>query len=246
MGDIKDWVPLFSQLVWPVFILTIAFLFKQQCIAVFTQISKAIGDGRSVSVGDWFHIGEKTSMSELGQKAFGDQQNAVDMSVESVGGYESFIEKGSYAFLNNLRERLLADPNYRIDVMVIKSSKRYSSKLLSSYISMLGIRFILFEKETIFDGWVNAGVFVSQLPPEDSVLTYSSLREGTLGVSLYQVASSENAIETLKFMSKTKSDSVAVLEDLKFKFMVDRGTIVSRILIESISFSERKSCENVS
>ena len=40
MGDIKDWVPLFSQLVWPVFILTIAFLFKQQCIAVFTQISK--------------------------------------------------------------------------------------------------------------------------------------------------------------------------------------------------------------
>lgn len=231
MGALKDWIPFFSTLVWPLFIALILVLFRNQIKSVVKKIIQAIGEGRSVQIGDWIKIGEKTTIAELADRKTAEVGEALDISVESVGGFEEFVEKGSYSVLDNLRRKLQASPTQRIDVLLIVSGKRYSSRLLRSYISELAIRFVVFEKQNQFDGWIDAGLFISQLPTMDAQITYDDIRSNIIGIRQETVAPDDASVTVLKAMDNANLENIAVVDDNKFRFIADRGSILSKLIM---------------
>lgn len=234
MGEIKDWIPLFSKLVWPLFISLLILLFNDQVRGAFSQVIEAVAEGRSVQVGDWLKIGEKTSIAELSAKKGSEIGQSLDISVESVGGYQEFVEKSSYSVLERIQSQLRESPGRRIDVLAVTSSKRYSSELLKSYITTLGIRFVVFQKNGEFDGWLEAGLFNSQLPGRDQLLSYATLRDHLLGVRTESVPSASSAIEVLKAMENVNAENIAVVDGGQFRFIADRGSILSKLMTASL------------
>ena len=235
MGQLKDWIPFFSGLIWPVFIIIVLLVFKEQVTNVFTRIESAIGEGRSVEVGEWLKIGEKTSIAELSSKRASEVGQNIDISIESVGGYQEFVEKGSYVVLERLREQLRNSPTQRIDVLLVTSNKQYSTKLLSSYITTLGIRFVVFQNQNQFDGWIDSGLFNSQLPTnQDDSKSYEQLRSEILGIRQNKVSPSDSAVEVLKAMDQANTENIAVVENNQFRFIANRENILSKLITATL------------
>ena len=234
MGEIKDWIPLFSKLVWPLFIALILILFRNHMISIIRKIIQAIGEGRSVEFGDWFKIGEKTSIAELSAKKASDVGDELDISVESVGGFEEYVEKSSESLLTRLRQKLRNSPTQRIDVLLVVSGKSYSTKLLSSYISTLAIRFVVFQKENQFDGWMDAGLFNSQLSTKDEQLTYDGIRAKLIGIRYETASPSDSSIDVLKAMDKANIENIAVVDSTRFRFIAERGSILSKLITATL------------
>lgn len=234
MGNAKDWVPLFSQLVWPLFILVLLWSFSDQVKGLLGRVDQAIGEGRAVAVGDWLKIGEKTSIADLSSQRAADVGGDIDLSMESVGGYQDFVEKSSYGVLERLRTQLHDAPTQRIDVLLVTAGKKYSTKLLSSYVSTLGIRFIVFQQQKQFDGWMDAGLFNSQLPTRDSAWTYQKLHEELIGIRRDSVLPSASAVEVLKAIDQSNSENIAVVDDGRFRFIANRGNILSKLLTATL------------
>ncbi len=238
MGALKDWIPFFSTLVWPLFIALILVLFRNQIKSIIKKIIQAIGEGRSVQIGDWLRIGEKTTIAELAGRTTAEVGEALDISVDSVGGFEEFVEKSSYSVLENLRQKLQTAPTQRIDVLLIVSGKKYSSRLLRSYISDLAIRFVVFQKQNQFDGWIDAGMFNSQLPTMDVQMTYDDIRRDIIGIRKETVAPGDSSVAVLKAMDKSNLENIAVVDGDQFRFIAERGSILSKLITTTL-FKEK-------
>jgi CBS domain-containing protein len=158
--------------------------------------------------------------------------------VETVGGYKEFVEKSSFMVLEKLRRQLHNSPTQRIDVLLITSNKRYSIKLLSSYVSTLGIRFIVFQKQGAFDGWMDTGLFNSQLPTQDNAWSYDHLHSRLIGIRQDSVTSDTSAVEVLKAIDKGNTENIAVVDNDKFRFIVNRGNILSKLLTATLFKNE--------
>lgn len=238
MGSLRDWVPLLSELVWPLFIGGVFVAFRAQVGRLFEALVAAVGEGRAVELGDWLKIGEKTAIGDLGgataQADAGDGPERIDISVEKVGGYRDFVEKSSYSVLEDVRQQLQRDPRRRIDVLLVTSGKRYDAQLLARYISTLGIRFVVFERDGRFDGWLDAGMFNAQLPTQEQSLAYDDLRSGLLGIHTDRVAPDASALAVLRTMDDARSEFVAVVDDDRFRFIAERGGILSRLMTSAL------------
>ena len=230
----KEWVPLFSQLVWPAFLIGLLVVFWKDAGGVIKRIEEAIVEGRSVQVGEWLKIGERTAIGELASAGAAEIGEDVDLSVDAVGGYQDFVEKSSFEVLERLKSKLHQTPTQRIDVMLITSGRIYSTKLLSSYIASLGIRFVVFQDAGRFDGWMGAGLFNSQLPTQDDQWPYDRLRSELIGVSDASVSPAASAIDVLKAMDAAKVENMAVVDNGRFKFIANRESIIAKLLTASI------------
>jgi hypothetical protein len=91
----------------------------------------------------------------------------IDLSVNAIGGYDAFVDKGSGQLLYELQDRLRQSPGQTIEVLGLRDGFRYSTKLLHSYVESLGIRYVVFQQGDHFVGWIDAGLFNSQLPPPE-------------------------------------------------------------------------------
>lgn len=192
-----------------------------------------IKEGRKVKVGDWLEIGERTSIGELSDFTDPDLSKSLDISIDSVGGYEEFVEKGSEQLMNQVKARLQQRGTQRIDVLVISSDKYYAGKLVIEYIKSLGIRFVVFQKNGLFDGWIDASSFSPQISPYEDY-PYSKLRDEIVGVTDASASSGETAIEVLRKMESLKVNSIAIVEDQKFRFITDRVSILSKLITRAL------------
>ena len=241
-SGISAWVPFFSKLVWPVLIVGMVIAFRGEAAALIKRVEEAIGEGRAVEVWDLFKIGERTSIGTLAEVKATDVGSGIDLSVDRVGGFEEVVRKGSSRLLDQLKRKLQESPGARIDVMMVTSDQRYSTKLLGNYITSLGIRFVVFQEEGRFAGWIDAGLFNSQLPSgeRDRIVTYPDLRQKILGISQDSVPPDTSALEVLKAMEASRSESIAVVEGKDFKFMVSRESIIAKLLTATLFQAEEK------
>lgn len=73
MGELKDWIPLFTEIVWPLFILVFIALFRRQISQTLRVIADAVKAGRSVKIGDWLKI-----------EALGNENKAIGKELDLI------------------------------------------------------------------------------------------------------------------------------------------------------------------
>ena len=233
-SGIADWVPLFSELVWPIFVLVLILLFREQVGAAFRQVLAAVGEGRAVQIGDWLRIGEATTIDQLEAPNRETEPSSLDISVEHLGLDYGAATKGTATELQQLRGRLERNPGKRIEVLLITDRLSYSTEMIKRYIATLGVRYLVFLSNGLFDGWIEASVFVLQLPDNDEHCMYRDLRNSIVGIADANVSREENVLNILRRMEEMNIESLAVVENGLFQFMVNRGTILSKLMTRSL------------
>ncbi len=233
---LDKWIPFFTKLVWPTLIVGLVAVYHADAGSLVHNFAEAIKAGRSVRIGDLLEIGAGAPIGDLVKASAPDLGRDIDISVSTVGGYQDFVEKGSYAFLDQLRGQLQQSQGKTIDVLVVSSGREYSTKLLRSYVATLGIRYVVFRDGDRFAGWMEAGLFNSQLPPQDTDerWSYAQLHDQLLGRHDDSVSSATSALDVLKKLEDVKVESIAIVDDGHFKSIVTREGIIAKLLAASI------------
>jgi CBS domain-containing protein len=239
---LESWIPLFTKMVWPAVAVGVVAVYHDETGALLHNFNAAITAGRPVKVADWLEIGAGTPIGDLVKVSATDPGKNIDLSMNRVGGYEEFTFKGSAEFLTQLQEQLRASPGKTIDVLVVAAGHEYSTKLLRSYIAALGIRYVVFEEGERFAGWMDSGLFNSQLPPTETEerWPYEQLRDRLLGLHKQSVAPTTSALDVLKLMEHERVESIAVVDDGKFKSIVSREAIIAKLLVASVFKQEQE------
>ena len=233
---VDAWVPLFAKLIWPAVIVTVGGIYHEEAGRLIGNLNGAIESGRSVKVVDIFEVGAGTPIGEVVKASATDVGKELDLSVNSVGTYDAFVGKGSSALLYSLQDKLRESPGQTIDVLGLRNGLTYSTTLLHNYIESLGIRYVVFQDGDRFVGWMEAGLFNSQLPPPetDEQWDYTKLLSYLVGRHDQSVPVSASALDTLRIMEQGKVDSIAVVDGETFKSMVTREAILSKLLTTTL------------
>ena len=236
----KEWVPLFSALVWPLFIIAIVLIFREDARRLGNHVLDAIGEGRGVKFGDLLEISAKASLADVEKREPGLSGEAIDLSVDSVGGYDEFVGQGSYALLDQIHRQVVSGQRRAIDVLMITNDRYYSSRLLRDYIATLGIRYIVYTDGGRFDGWTKSSLFAGQVPTHDKTLNYSQLRHDISGVLAETVGPGKSAGAVLQTMQEKALDALAVVDQSgEFRFIVEREAIVAKLVTNLLVLNEQ-------
>jgi hypothetical protein len=236
--SIRDFMPLVEKLIWPVFIVIMILAFSREARDFYGILKQRLSEGASIKIGGFLELGEKASETEIGQLGF------ANLRIEAIGGPAEAVAKESLGALDRLRQEIRASPNRRIDTLRVDDGKVYSATLLKDYVSTLGVRFIVFERGGNFDGWMDAGVFVSQLallrpgasPGElaQANLPYAEIRSQMAGVSRESALPTDSAKQVLQKMQKLHLEQLPIVKDNRFVFFANRGEILSSLMTSYI------------
>ena len=231
---IDAWVPLFAKLIWPAVIVTVGGIYHEEAGRLIVNLNGAIESGRSVKVVDLFEIGAGTPIGEVVKASATDI--GADLDLSGVQSFDSVAEKGSSSALQQLQEKLRQSGGQTIEVLALRDNSMYSIDLLHQYIETLGIRYVVFQSDGHFAAWIDAGLFISQLPPagQDQWWESDKLFGQLVGVHHQSVPVTASALDTLRIMEQGKVDSIAVLDGETFKSMVTREAILSKLLTSTI------------
>jgi hypothetical protein len=234
----KDFVPLVEKLIWPVFIVIMILSFSREAREIYGIFKQRLTEGASIKIGGFLELGQKASETEIGQLGF------ANLKIEAIGGPAEAVSKESLSALDRLRQEIKAAPNRRIDTLRVDDGRIYSSTLLKDYVSTLGVRFIVFEAGGNFDGWMDAGIFVSQLallrpgasPGElaQANLSYAEIRSQMAGISKESALPSDSAKQVLQKMQKLHIENLPIVKDNHFVFFANRGEILSNLITSYI------------
>lgn len=236
--SIRDFMPLVEKLIWPVFIVIMILSFSREARDIYGILKQRLSEGASIKIGSFLELGEKASETEIGQLGF------ANLRIEAIGGPAEAVSKESFGALDRLRQEIKASPNRRIDTLRVDDGKIYSTTLLKDYVSTLGVRFVVFERGGNFDGWMDAGIFVSQLallrpgasPGElaQANLTYAEIRGQMAGISKEFALPTETAKQVLQKMQKLHLENLPIIKDNRFVFFANRGEILSSLMTSYI------------
>lgn len=222
---LNDWIPLLTKLVWPVIILIALIVFNKQVSEVYTLVMKSIKEGRNVEIGGFLKLGEAASTMEIGAIS---QEN---ISIEKIGGGGGVVRKGSAEQLTSLQKELGKNPTKTINTMLLNDDVLYSVKLLKQYVSTLGLRYVVFQRRGVFDGWIMSSAFVAQLPERNRTMNYDALKSNTIGISDQTVEPTDNVKDVLWKMQDLHMESLPVVdENGKWLFFTNRGEILSSLM----------------
>ncbi len=222
---INDWIPLLTKLVWPVIILILLIIFNKQVSELYTVVMKSIKEGRNVEIGGFLKLGEAASTMEIGKLS------QDEISIESLGGGGGVVRKGSASQLSSLQMELEKNPTKTINTMLVNNGIIYSVDLLKQYVSTLGLKYVVFQKNAVFDGWIMSSAFVAQLPERETTLTYDDLKNRTIGISDQKVNPTDNTKEVLAKMQELHMESLPVVDDNgRWLFFANRVEILSSLM----------------
>jgi hypothetical protein len=219
----KDWVPLLSKLVWPVFILCAFIAFRSDAARLVSISVDRIEKGAAVKT-PWFEL------SELAQSTSVTELRLDNRPIEALGTSGGVTRKGTRDYLEQIRAELARNPNKPIDTLRLVDTILFSTDLLKEYVSTLGLHYVVFERGGRFDGWMTAGTFVAQLPGENATVDYGELKSRLSGVRTASVPSSMSATNVLAEMQKVHMDALPVVKDGKWLFFTTRGEILSSLI----------------
>ncbi|MFX1265394.1 MAG: CBS domain-containing protein, partial [Promethearchaeota archaeon] len=181
----------------------------------------------------FFKLGESAKATQITDIA------TKDLSIEAMKGLEAsstitssengIVRKGSIDFLTTLKNRLKNSPLQKMDILLVTYGPRYSGDALKKYIASLGVRYVVFQKSDKFEAWIYASNLTVQL--ENRPYSYDELKSEVAGASNEYVEEKSTASEVLEKMQDLKVDSLPVIDaNEKFKFFVNRGDILSRLM----------------
>ncbi len=231
MENFKAWIPLIEKMIWPVFIIILLIVFKSKVEGLY----KMATEGRSLEIAGWLKIGEKVENTEI--KTFAPE----DLSIEALEGDEFVIEKGSEQMLRELQEKLRNSEIKSIDILKITDNKTYYRKLLLKYISTLGIKQVVFTKNGKFDGWIGSSIFSGQLlVGESEVFLYDELKSFLAGIRNESVKPNTKTSDVLTQMKMTNQNEIAVVDENKFKYIINKQDILTALVSSTIISSEEE------
>ena len=222
---INDWIPLLTKLVWPVIILILLIIFNNQVSELYTVVMKSIKEGRNVEIGGFLKLGEAAGTMEIGSVS------QEEISIESLGGGGGVVRKGSASELERIKQELKDNPSKTINTMLVNDGINYSVDMLKQYVSTLGLKYVVFQKNSVFVGWINSNVFILQLPKQETTLTYDQLINRTVGISQHKIKPTENTKDVLRKMQELHMESLPVVdENGRWLFFANRGEILSSLM----------------
>jgi predicted transcriptional regulator len=225
--SINDWIPLITKLVWPVIILILLIIFNRQVSELYGIVLTSIKEGRNVEIGGFLKLGEAAKTLEIGKLS------QEEISIEKIGGGGGVVRKGTVSQLTKLQRELEQNPNKKINTMLINDGIIYSVELLKRYVSTLGLKYVVFQQNGAFDGWIASSTFVAQLPMGETTFSYSELKQRTIGISKQSVAPDENAKEVLQKMQKLQLETLPVVdENDRWLFFTTRGDILTSLMTQ--------------
>lgn len=228
MKNMEAWIPLIQQLIWPLFIVLLILFNRGR----FEQLVDSVIKGRAVEIGGLIKIGEGLQNTEIKTVGSG------DFSMEAVEGDDIMIEKGGGQELQRLQQKLASGEITKINNMLIRTDKVYVPEMLLKYISSLGIKYIIFENDQKYDGWISASAFSGQLLSmyRHDRLYYNDLKARIRGINTSSVQDTAKTSAVLELMKSEKTDEVAVLKGTKFRYLVSKQdiltTVISKVLLE--------------
>lgn len=237
MGETNDWFGFAGKLVWPAFIGLLLLVFSGESAELYAILKDRIESGGMVKIGSFLELGEQAGKTEVSELLF------HDLPIEAIGGPAEAVRKASDQALRTLQEGLKKSPYRRVDTLLVDSGIDYSPSLLKDYVNTLGIRFVVFRQNGGFDGWIEAGVFLSQLlsrlnmPDEELrrvTLTYAQLQRDMVGISHNSVKATDSARVVLQAMQEIHTENLPVLEGKQFKFFANRGEILANLISKLI------------
>jgi CBS domain-containing protein len=170
-------------------------------------------------------LGELAKDTQISELSFD------NISIEAVGGSEGVVRKGSVSYLEKLQEELRLNPLRKIDTLLITDDISYSTDLIRKYIGTLGLRFVVFQRRDMFDGWINSTTFVAQISGNEGMMSYVNLRNSIIGIRTESVRSNATAKEVLQLMQELHVDSVPVLDtNDRWLFFANREEILARLM----------------
>jgi len=132
--------------------------------------------------------------------------------------------------------------------LLITDDRRYSVNLLRQYISELSLRYVVFQKWDEFDGWMNSGSFIAQLPNREEItdssgreilISYEDLKRNLVGIRNERVKLDSTVMEVLEKMKQLHVDALPVVnENDEWQFFAIRGEILSQIITDVLTNSE--------
>ena len=226
-ATIKDWVPFFSSLVTPVFIVLLILWFRTDVADFIGIVKEAVGEQeRSLEIGDWIKIGERARTTEISKMDLGD----ISVSLAEHDYEEWVIEKGDESLIYKLREESEKHGGKPVDVMILKEGIRYSSVVLEKYVSLLGVKYILFMGRGDFDSWIPSGLFMGQLRSR-AIYSYDQLKRQIIGLRKEHAYPSSIASDVLQQMQDSKTDHIAIItKSQKYLYMVSKQDILAKLV----------------
>lgn len=229
METLTPWIPIIQQLIWPVFIVLILVVFRKQAEGLYNLVIDRVSAGGSLKIGNWLEIGETIKTTEI-QKFAKD-----DLTVEAFEGDEEMITKGGTAMLMELQDKLRNNVIKHIDVMAITNNLHYSKQMLLKYISVLGVKQVVFVKNGNFDGWMESSVFTGQIfNVHVDHFAYTELVDNLAGIEKTKVGPKEKTDEVLKLMRKEGLENIPVVDGDKFKYFVNKSDILATLVSNAI------------
>jgi hypothetical protein len=141
------------------------------------------------------------------------------------------VRKGSRSALAKLQDELESSPNKTINTLLVTDEIRsYSVKLLKEYVGTLGLRYVVFQQNNKFAGWMNSGPFVAQLPSNPAIIPFATLTN-MKGISKHSVKPGESAKDVLAKMQELHFDSIPVVdENMRWQFFANRGEVLAHLM----------------
>lgn len=226
-ATLTDWIPFFSSLVTPVFVVILIFWFRSDVADFLGIVKKAVGEQqRSLEIGDWIKIGERARTTEISKLDLGD----ISVSLSEHDYEEWVIEKGDESLIGKLRQESEKYGGKPVDVMILKKGIRYSSAVLEKYVSLLGVKYILFMGTGEFEAWIPSGLFMGQLRNR-ALYSYDDLKNDVIGLRTEFAHPSTTASDVLQQMQDSKTDHLAIVtQSAKYLYMVSKQDILAKLV----------------
>jgi CBS domain-containing protein len=220
----SGWATVVSALVWPFLIAALVFFYRSYVSSLLHAVSKRVLDGAPVKIAGFLELGEIARATEVGNVRIN------DVAVSSVAGEYYMAEKGSEAFLEELKSIARTKPARRIDILKVTNGEPYSPRLLTQYVSTLGIRYVVFESNGKFEGWADAGLVVGQLRPNASY-DYGRIKSDVAGITNLSVKPTDSLSAVLERMQESHVEALAVVDaNSHFRSIVTKSDILAKLV----------------
>lgn len=244
--ELKDWIPLISKLIYPFIALIVLFVYRVEINRFYSE--KVMNENSDVSVevaGFALEIKQKAGntkvdelgFSSLGLKAISDNE----FSGSSQEDADNYVTKSTHDELRHLIQS--NSEKVSLETLILVSGKNFSSQLLHSYISRLGVKYVVFVDNGKYLGLIEAKLFESQLSL-NTVTSFDRLFSEMVGINEESLGESNTVLEILDVMNSKNLSELAITEQGELSYIVEREAIIAKLVASIITEPDTEQLSN--
>jgi len=235
--ELKDWIPLISKLIYPFIALIVMFVYRAEIARFYNE--KVMNENSDLSLevaGFALEIKQKAGttkveelgFSSLGLKAISDNEFSENSQEEA----DNYVTKSTHEELRYLIQS--NSEKVALETLILVSGKNFSSRLLHSYISRLGVKYVVFVDDGKYLGLIEAKLFESQLSL-NSVMSFEDLHSQLVGINKESLGKSSTVLDILDVMNSKNLSELAITEHGKLSYIVEREAIIAKLVASIIT-----------